>query len=58
MEDNVPRKEFKSKNTPPPCHELERFESDLLDLFASIKFRDHLDQFQRKLKEDVNKQNI
>ena len=57
MEDKGSRKEtfgFKSKNTPPPCHELEHFESDLLDLFESIKFRDHLDEFQRKLKQDVD----
>ena len=45
---------FKSKNTPPPCQELENFESDLLDLFDSIQFRNTSDDFQKKLKNDIS----
>jgi hypothetical protein len=45
---------FKSKNTPPPCRELENFESDLLDIFESITFRHTNDNFQNKLKKDIS----
>ena len=45
---------FKSKNTPPPCQELENFESNLLDLFDSIQFRNTSDDFQKKLKHDIS----
>ena len=55
-DDNTPSKEtfgFKSRNTPPPCRELENLESDLLDLFESIEFRNNYDDFQHKLKDDI-----
>ena len=45
---------FKSKKTPPPCPQLESFESDLLDLFENIEFQNNNDTFQRKLKEDLS----
>ena len=45
---------FKSRNTPPPCDKLVKFESDLLDLFEKVEFRYVNDKFQKKLKKDIS----
>ncbi len=45
---------FKTKNTPPQCIELEKFEEDLLNLVKTIKFKKINDEFQTKLKTDIS----
>ena len=45
---------LKSLNCPPQVKELIQFESDLLDMIKSLKFRKTRSHFQRRLKEDIN----
>ena len=46
---------FKTKNTPPQCTELDKFEEDLLNLVKTIEFKNINSEFQKKLKTDVSK---
>ena len=45
---------FKTKNTPPTCEELEKFEEELLNLVKTLKFKNTPSEFQNKLKKDVS----
>ena len=45
---------FKTKKTPTPCVELEKFENDLLNLTKNIKFKKTNNKFQNTLKKDVS----
>ena len=45
---------LKSLNCPPQVKELFDFESNLLDMIKSLKFRKTRSHFQRRLKEDIN----
>ena len=45
----------KSRKIPPSCTEMESFEKDLFNMKPSIKFKTTKNNFQLKLKEDVNK---
>ena len=45
---------LKSLNCPPQLKELIQFDSDLLDMIKSLKFRKTRSHFQRRLKEDIN----
>ena len=45
--------DFKTRDYPPQCKELQNFEKDLLDTIKLIKFRIVKGSFQRKLKEDI-----
>ena len=53
-DDNKNNFGFKTKNTPPPCAELEKFEEDLLNLSKNIKFKNTKSNFQKKLHKDVS----
>ena len=46
---------FKTKNTPPPVAELERFEDDLFDIAKNIKLKKTNNEFQDQLKSDVSR---
>ena len=46
---------FKTKNTPPQCVELEKFEDDLLNLARNLQFKNTHSQFQNQLKSDVSR---
>ena len=45
---------LKSLNCPPQVKELIQFESDLLRMIKSLKFRKTRSHFQRRFKEDIN----
>ena len=45
---------LKSLNCPPQVRELIQFESDLLDIIKSLKFRKTRSSFQNILKDDIN----
>ena len=45
---------LKSLNCPPQVKELIQFESDLLDIIKSLKFRKTRSHFQKRLKDDIN----
>ena len=45
---------LKSLNCPPQVKELIQFESDLLDIIKSLKFRKTRSHFQKILKDDIN----
>ena len=44
-----------SNPRPPTIEELDKFEKELFDMVKTIKFKATSDEFQSKLKEDVNK---
>ena len=44
---------LKTLNCPPQVKELIQFESDLLDVIKSLKFRKIRSHFQKKLKDDI-----
>ena len=46
--------DFKTRNYPSQCRELQNFQEDLLDTTKLIKFRIVKDNFQRKLKENIS----
>ena len=46
---------FPTDRTPPQNDLLVHFENDMYDLTKNIKFKDHTNAFQRKLKADVKK---
>ena len=45
---------LKSLNWPPQVKELIQFESNLLDIIKSLKFRKTKNHFQKRLKDDIN----
>lgn len=45
---------LKSKKTAPRINDLEPFETDLLQMFNKLKFRNHKSPFQQKLVRDMN----
>ena len=45
---------FKSEVTPPQIAQLVAFENDMCELIRNIKYRNQLNEFQQKLKEDVD----
>ena len=45
---------LKSLNCPPQVKEIIQFESDLLDIIKSLKFRKTRSHFQKILKDDMN----
>ena len=45
---------LKSLNCPPQVKELIQFESNLLEMIKSLKFRKTRSHFQKRLKEDLN----
>ena len=46
---------FKSNRSAPACDDLKAFENDLSDTIKNIKFSTYKSNFQRKLKQDLNK---
>ena len=46
---------FKTKNTPPQCAELQKFEEDLFNLARNLQFKKTNSQFQNELKSDVSR---
>ena len=48
---------FNSRKCPPHNDELDIFESDLYDMIRSIEFRNHHDEFQDQLRQDIKKIN-
>ena len=48
---------FKSRKCPPQNEEMDKFQTDLLEMVRSIEFRNVKDKFQDKLNEDINRIN-
>ena len=46
---------FKTRKYPPQCKEIENFEKDPMNIVRNIKFQENTDEFQRKLKKDIEK---
>ena len=46
---------FKSRKCPPQNSELDKFETDLLDMVHNIKVRNVNNKFQKKLNKDIGK---
>ena len=46
---------FKSNRSAPACDDLKAFENDLFDIIKNIKFSTYKSNFQKKLKQDLNK---
>ena len=46
---------FKSVAKPPPIEQMEQFEKDLLNLPKNLEFRNYTNEFQREMKENLNK---
>ena len=49
---------FKSKRTPPVIDDMAEFEKDMFEIVDNIEFRQVLDPFQSKLKEDIRKNQL
>ena len=48
---------FKSRKCPPQNEEMDKFQTDLLEMVRNIEFRNVKDKFQDKLNEDINRIN-
>ena len=44
---------FKSSKSPPPHKALAAFEDDLFEMIRTIKFRDYINPFQKKMSNDI-----
>ena len=45
---------FNTSNSPPPMKELKLFEEDMFEMIKKIEFRTVRNDFQKKLKQDIN----
>ena len=52
--DNKETYGFKSRNTPPAIQELREFENGMINLIQSVEFKQVKNNFQNKLKKDLN----